>query len=348
MSETKSKTTDTTNIKNEQRDCCQPCCKQSRGKGCLVALLVFAILAFVITCCVVVFVAIAGETNTVNTEDIRSGGSDVVAVVDVTGVITENEVEGLFSVSSASSDKVVQNLDAANADPDVKAIVVRLDTPGGEVVASDIIYRKLREVRRNKPVIAYSSRMAASGGYYIAAGADEFIVHPDTITGSIGVILSLSSYDGLYDKLGIETKTFTSGEFKDTDALFKDDKDGRHAAIFQRLVEETYGDFVNAVADGRGMPRAKVLELGDGRIYSGRQAVENGLADSMGYFEDAVAEAEDIADISNATVRVYGSDSTWDSLLGATSIHSLPGGAAQMSTAGSQLQVSGLYYLMQP
>ena len=346
--ETNSTTIQSANQARE-RECVHCCCQQkgrSRGLGCMIWALVLLLIIVLLACGVFSISAIVASADTGNTftiKEVRKGDDNVVAVVNVHGLITENDTEGLFSVSTANTDRVVAELEDAYNDDSVKAIILDMDTPGGEVVASDIIYREVLKVRERKPVVAYASRMSASGGYYIASAADRFVVHPDAMTGSIGVILTLADYQGLYDKLGIKTKVFKSGKFKDTADIFEEPANTEHEKVFDDLVMEAYDDFVHAIVQGRGMSDAQVRKLGDGRIYTGRQAVDNGLADQLGYYEDSIAVAEDLAGITGSTVREYTTDSFLSSLTGALRPDVVPG-AGMSGGHGS----AGMYYLLDP
>lgn len=253
-------------------------------------------------------------------------------------MILQSIDSSIFSAGGGVTPSMVRaDLDSALSDPSVKAIILYIESPGGEAVASDVIREYVSEASQRKPVVAYSGSIAASGGYMIASAADKFVVHPGVLTGSIGVILETSSIDGLYEKLGIETVTFKSGEFKDDSELY-DGVDGEIETIYQGIVDEAYNDFVDMVAEGRQMDRETVVKLADGRLYTGRQAVANGLADSMGYFEKAVQEAEELAGISGSTIVEYGNQGFWDALLG-TKVQGI---------IGSQLVPNssfGVYYL---
>lgn len=231
---------------------------------------------------------------------------DKIAIIHVQGVITDSSQSASTFDGIVTSDEVIADLNAALEDDNVKAIILEIESPGGEVVASDKIYRSVLEARDEKPIVAYSSNIAASGGYYIAAGADEFVTHPGAITGSIGVILQTQSLDGLYEKLGIETVTFKSGDLKDDAELYDDDPNGELENVYQALVDEYYEDFLSAILEGReDMDEAELRQLADGRVYSGQQALDRGLVDSNGYRTAAIARAEELAGISDSDVVEY-------------------------------------------
>ena len=312
--------------------------KDSNGcfKFALIAILVVIVFVFCSFSSMIAILSMGTQTSSERILD--EGSADRIAVINVNGMILQSIDSSIFSAGGGVTPSMVRaDLDSALSDPSVKAIILYIESPGGEAVASDVIREYVSEASQRKPVVAYSGSIAASGGYMIASAADNFVVHPGVLTGSIGVILETSSIDGLYEKLGIETVTFKSGEFKDDSELY-DGVDGEIETIYQGIVDEAYNDFVDMVAEGRQMDRETVVKLADGRLYTGRQAVANGLADSMGYFEKAVQEAEELAGISGSTIVEYGNQGFWDALLG-TKVQGI---------IGSQLVPNssfGVYYL---
>jgi protease-4 len=232
--------------------------------------------------------------------------SDKIAIITVDGLIMNQEGDGFFRSENPVS-FFVEQLDKAQADADVKAIIIRINSPGGGVTASDIMYQRLMRLRaaRKVPVIAAIEDVGASGAYYIACGSDTIIATPTSVTGSIGVIMQTISFAGTMDKLGITAKAITSGHFKDMlnplKPLAPDD-----AQIVQAMVNEYYEGFVKVVAAGRPkMDAAKVRELADGRVYTGRQARDLGLVDSLGYMEDAIAAAKKASGSQRVKVVMY-------------------------------------------
>lgn len=243
----------------------------------------------------------------------RSGPA--VAVIDVSGQIVagDGSADLLGATGAAASGPIVRAIQAAAADPSVKAILVRIDSPGGSVIGSDEIYHALK--RSGKPVIAQMRSLAASGGYYVAMGAEHIVAHPDTLTGSIGVISEFLNYEGLYEMLGLRSRIVKSGENKDFGSptvpfTAEDEK------LWQSVIDEAYDNFVRIIAENRKLPLEKVRELADGRIYTGRQAKAAGLVDSLGYHEDAVAEAARRGGIEGEPRVVrFQRRSTWTELL---------------------------------
>ena len=239
---------------------------------------------------------IKGFTPTVPTHSEETPG---VAVIEVRGVITAREGTGFSSENIAAAEIVCGNLDSAITDPAIWAIVLLLDTPGGEVVASDLIYRKVLEAREaGIPVVACMETTAASGGYYIAAGCDKIFAHPYTITGSIGVIVSGLKYHELFDNIGLAEESFTSGDNKSMLSGGKPTSDDA-ADIMTEMIDDIYSGFVEVVAQGRGIDAAVIRSgaIGDGRIFTGKQAKAIKLVDELGGENEAIAAAAELGEL---------------------------------------------------
>ncbi len=224
-------------------------------------------------------------------------GPDRIAVVHLRGQIQESAL-GVFSPGAITPDLVRRRVAQAEADPRVRALVLRVDSPGGTVAASQEVTTLLREV--DVPVVVSMGDLAASGGYYIATGADHIVAQAGTLTGSIGVIWSTLDVDELLDKIGVELDAVTAGEHKD---MFQPGgMTPERRELVQRMVDLMYDEFVAAVADGRDLPEARVRELATGELFTGRQALELGLVDELGGTREAVAAAERLAGITDAQV----------------------------------------------
>jgi protease IV len=249
---------------------------------------------------------------------IKKAGDDKIAVIRLEGPISDSDSAGSFAgpSQSVSATRVIKVLDKLAEDDEVKAVILRINSPGGTVVASDEIYRRVRELQKDKVVVASLSDMAASGGYYIAVGANKIVANPATITGSIGVIAQFPKLQGLYDKIGVEMRTFKSGEFKDIGSESRDLTESERQ-ILDSIVKDSYDQFVKTVSEGRNMDEAKVRELADGRIYSGVQAKENGLVDELGDFQTAITTTNDLAKLNNPSVVEYSDQSFFEALLSA-------------------------------
>jgi protease-4 len=230
-----------------------------------------------------------------------------VALIDVDGLICNAKIGGgLFGDGENPVAIFRERLDAAANDKKVKAVVLRINSPGGAVTASDIMYQDLLNFRRDtgKPVVACMMDVAASGAYYLAMGCDHVYAHPTTVTGSIGVIMSLYDAHGLMEKIGVVSNPIKSGPNKDLGNPLRTMSD-EERAILQGMVNGFYDQFVRVVAWGRNLPEDRVRALADGRIYSGLEAYELGLVDDVGYLEDAIHRAKSLACIHDAKVIVY-------------------------------------------
>jgi protease-4 len=224
---------------------------------------------------------------------VSSGTGDAVAIVRVEGVISSGDKADLNP--GAVSGVVIDDLKKAAADPAVKAILLRVDSPGGAVTGVAQIYEMLQQLE--KPVVVSMSSLAASGGYYVSAPADYIFARPDTITGSLGVIMSLFNAAELIDDLGVEAIAITSGPNKTLGSVWETLTPAQRE-ILEALVDESYDEFVRIVAEGRSLSREQVMELADGRIYSGRQALQLGLVDELGNLEAATQKAAELGGIS--------------------------------------------------
>lgn len=181
-------------------------------------------------------------------------------------------------------------------DLSVKAIVLRVDSPGGAVAPSQEIYEEVRKAVAKKTVVVSMGSVAASGGYYIAAPATRIIANPGTLTGSIGVIMEIPNMEGLMAKIGVKSEVIKSGRHKDIASVFRGIKP-EERAILQNVLDNVHDQFINAVSDGRKMLREDVQKIADGRIYTGEQALTVGLVDELGNLEDAVKAAAKLSGI---------------------------------------------------
>jgi protease-4 len=229
-----------------------------------------------------------------------------IALIDVEGLILNARISGLLGGGDNPMSLFRERLDAAACDPQVKAVVLRINSPGGAVTASDIMYQDLIRFRRDthKPVIACMMDVAASGGYYLAMGCDRVFAHPTTVTGSIGVIMTLYNASGLFEKIGLSSNPIKSGPNKDIGNPGRPMTD-EERAILQGMVNSFYDQFVQVVVRGRGLPEERIRALADGRVYTGLDAQKLGLVDEIGYLEDAVATAKAMAGLKDAIVVAY-------------------------------------------
>ena len=233
-------------------------------------------------------------------------GPEKVLLVNLSGVISSNDSDGLISHPSMVA-QIKEQLVRAGDDSHVKAVVLRINSPGGTVTASDIIYHELQafKERRKIPVIASIMDVGASGGYYIAMAADKVMVHPSSVTGSLGVIMMTVNARGLLEKIGLEANTITSGPRKDMGSPFRTMTD-EERGIFHSVIMSFYERFLNVIHEGRkNLSPETIRKLADGRIYSGEQATAIGLVDGIGYLDDAIDVAKQEAGIKEASVVTY-------------------------------------------
>ena len=218
-------------------------------------------------------------------------------IFDRGGYIGLVEIEGTL----VKPDKTVEWIDRLAEDGRVKVILVKVNSPGGGVVAADEIYRALLRAREehNKPVVVYMGSVAASGGYYISCAADSIIASPGTITGSIGVIMTLPVIEGTLKKIGAEVEVVKSEEHKDITSPFRKRTEAE-MALLDTAVQDIYGQFVDVVVAGRKLSREDVLAVADGRILTGRQAAEIGLVDRTGSYHDALETAKKMGGLKEA------------------------------------------------
>src|SRR5437868_12650517 len=211
-----------------------------------------------------------------------------IGIVEAKGTIGEAAPAGI------DSDKIVKLLKKYEKDDDIKAIVLRVDSPGGAVAPSQEIHDAVRRIKAKKKVVVSMGNLAASGGYYISAPADRIYAEPGTLTGSIGVIFMHFNVRGLLDWAKIDETTLKTGKYKDTLSPFRPIQETDREEI-QSISDDVYDQFVKAVAEGRGIPEARVREIAEGRIYTGRKAKELKLVDELGGLDEAVQAAWTLA-----------------------------------------------------
>jgi protease-4 len=216
---------------------------------------------------------------------------DKIAVVDIKGVIT-------------SSRDIVEQIDTFKADDDVKAIILRINSPGGGVGPSQEIYREVLSAKEKKKVVASMESVAASGGYYVACASDLIVANPGTITGSIGVVMEFSNVEDLLKKIGLQSYVIKSGKHKDIGSPLRK-MTPEERSILQGVIDSVHNQFIRAVAKGRDMKEEKVRQIADGRIFSGEQAKELGLVDRLGSLQDAIEIAAELIGVEGKPVVIY-------------------------------------------
>ncbi len=267
-----------------------------------------------------------------------------IAVVRVEGLISKS-VEGHMGYDGMVAD-IKEQLRLAVEDEEVRAIILRIDSPGGEVLASDELYRAVKQARAKKPVVCSMGSLAASGGYYTAMGATYVMADELTITGSIGVIMQTMNYKDLFGKIGLRSYVFKSGKFKDIMNGSREPSQ-EEMDLLQNLIMETYDQFLNIVATERKLDATMLREtLADGRVLSGRQALAAKLVDENGTFDDAIAKAKKLADIPSARVEDYVVPFSLGNLLGIFSKAGVPKIQIDLPpNVGIQLQQGKMYFL---
>jgi protease IV len=239
-------------------------------------------------------------------EYVSGAGPDKVAVVPVEGVIASADSSTGELQPAITPEGLADALQQAGDDASVAAVVLEVNSPGGGVTASDEMHQSILDFKEQtgKPVVVSMGDTAASGGYYISTAADRIVANETTLTGSLGVIFTLTDFSELADRYGVEQEVVKSGEFKDMGSSFRD-LTPEEREILQSIVDESYDEFVGVIVEGRGLPEERVREIADGRVYSGEQAKELGLVDSLGGLDEAVEVVRDLANIRAATVVRY-------------------------------------------
>ncbi len=253
-----------------------------------------------------------------------------VGIVEVNGMITESK-------------DTIKQLHDFGENEKIKAVVLRIDSPGGVVGPTQEIYEEVGKLTAKKKVVVSMGSVAASGGYYISAPANMIFANPGTLTGSIGVLMELSNIEGLLGKIGLKSYVLKSGKFKDTGSpvrkMTKEDK-----AVLQSVVDSMYGQFVKAVAMGRRLPVDEVRRLADGRVYSGEQALHLKLVDRLGNLQDAVAEAAKLAGIKGEPEIIYPPEKkkSFLGLLMEESVGRLTGKVGEKGGASARYEFEGM------
>lgn len=250
-----------------------------------------AFTAMVATTIIVVSLIIGFVIRAAELGDVTASEGESVGIVEVTGAIVQ-------------SDDIIYQLKDLRENDDVKAIVLRVDSPGGGVGPSQEIYREVRKTSQAKKVVVSMAAVAASGGYYVAAGADGIVANPGTITGSIGVIMGFTNVQALMEKIGLVPVVIKSGELKDVGSPVREMTEEEEAFLAE-LAGELHQQFIDDVADGRKMDPATVGGYADGRIFSGQKAKEISLVDRLGNLEDAIEWAGRMGGIEGKIHTVY-------------------------------------------
>ncbi len=240
---------------------------------------------------------------------LHEGGDSKILVVDISGIMIDTKQSNVFGARTQMNitSRVREQLDKAREDEDIKAVILKIDSPGGAVTTADILHHEIIKYKKETGmyIVAQMESVAASGGYYVAVAADEIIAHPTTITGSIGVIITMVNIHGLMEKIGIENQTITSGDSKAMGSFLKK-MDAEEKKLFQDIVDSLYERFLSVILDGReNLEEKELKKVADGRILLAKDALEAGLIDHIGYWDDTIALTEKKSGITDPTVITY-------------------------------------------
>jgi protease-4 len=257
--------------------------------------------------CSLISVDLTPRVRPLRETTLEGQGADKILVVDLSGVLAEEPILTLESRPAVPLlARVREELQKATEDDRVRAVVVRINSPGGTVTASDVLYHEVLrfKARRRVPVVASILDVGASGGYYVALAADRIVAHPTTVTGSIGVLMLTVNSGGLLEKLGVSATYIKSGEHKDMGSPLRS-LTSEERRIFQGVIDRLYAQFVQRVVEGRGLPEPQVRALADGRIFTAPEALAHRLVDRIGYLDDALEMAREAAGLAEARVVAY-------------------------------------------
>lgn len=269
------------------------------------------LVAVALAGCSVISVDLTPRIRPLEEATVEGRGDDKILLVDISGVLSDEALTPVLTLGAPPPRvpllvRIREELKKASEDRKVRALVVRVNSPGGTVTASDIVFRELVMFKRSRglPLVAVMMDVAASGGYYVALAADTIVAHPTTVTGSIGTIMVSLNAEGLMQKIGLAPETIKSGERKDMGSPFRRPTP-EERAIFQSVIDELHRQFVAKLVERRKLSPEAAQRLADGRIYTAEQALRHGLIDQIGYMNDALALARRAAGLEEARVVVY-------------------------------------------
>ncbi|WP_285905671.1 signal peptide peptidase SppA [Pseudodesulfovibrio pelocollis] len=275
------------------------------------ALLAILILLLVLPGCALKLKIFAAPTTDPLKEFVLEGSaSEKLALIHLTGFLAAQPRRGMLRSTPSQVQELVSALALAGADPQVRGVVLAIDSPGGTTTASDILYHEIADFkeRTGKTVVVAMFDVAASGGYYAALPADWILAHPTTITGSVGVVFMRPKLHGLFDKIGVDVEVSKSGEDKDMGSPFRPTSP-EEAALFQAIIDDYAGRFLSLVARHRGLTGQNMELVRTARVFTANQALAIGLIDQVGYIQDAFAKARALADLpEDARIVTYRRD----------------------------------------
>src|SRR5438094_6183144 len=271
-----------------------------RWKWCLALLFIALVTAGCIT------VSLFPQPMPLREKTVQGTAADKILMMDISGVISEKGSSNPLSESEDLVARIKEELTLAAEDSHIKALLLRVNSPGGTVTASDVIHHEINEFKskRKIPVVAVIMDVGASGGYYIAVAAHQIIAHPTSVTGSVGVIMLRVNAEGLLQKIGVEAGAIKSGATKDIGSPFRPMTEDERA-IFQSMINGFFSRFLDVVSKGRSLPADQLKVIADGRVLTGPQALQLGLVDQVGYLDDGIAAAKKLAGVTDARVIMY-------------------------------------------
>ena len=268
----------------------------------------FVVIFFISGCSPHFHLDFLGTENMVEVILQDSPAKEKILMIDISGIISSTLNIGFLEREGDVVSRIYYRLQKAAEDKYVKGVILRLDTPGGEVTASDILYNEILKFKKKKniPVISLAMGVAASGGYYIAAASDYIIAHPSTITGSIGVISVFPNVAKLISFFGVEMNVIKSGEMKDAGSSFREMSE-KDRQLYQDIIDEFYEGFLDAVMSSRKehLSREDLRKLADGRVYTAKQALALNLIDEVGYMDTAIKKVQDMAGLRDTRIVTY-------------------------------------------
>ncbi len=272
-------------------------------------LLYIAVFLICLSGCAVISIPLFSPSRPLEEKVIAGEGKAKILMLDISGTISSEEKSALGGIKKEPSivARVKEELELAQADEDIKALILRINSPGGTVTASDILHHEISQFKQKTgvKVVACMLEMGTSGAYYVATSADNIIAHPTTITGSIGVMVLKLNLNGLLEKIGVQNETIKSGDKKDIMFPLRSITP-EERKIVQQIIDQLQQRFLQVVKQGRpNMDKASLEQIADGRILGSRKALELGLIDQIGYLDDAIESAKKLAGLTDARVIIY-------------------------------------------
>lgn len=284
------------------------------GKNAIITIsIIFTVI--IAGCRATVNVPLVPEIGALHEEVLEGEGKDKILLLNISGFISSKKQPlSLLSKGPSLQEEIREALQMAEADCAIRGVILRINSPGGTITSTDIVYHEIMSFKKKRGIriVACMMDVAASGGYYLATAADEIVAHPTTITGSIGVIALKFNVEGLMNRLGIRNETVKSAEMKDFWSPFRaSTKEERE--IIQNIIDRQHRIFCDAITKGRkSLTKADVERLADGRIYSADQALESGLIDRIGYLDDTIESLKKDLKIEKATIITYSRPGTYN------------------------------------